>query len=651
MTRFLLAVPTLALYLLSASPAWACGACVAPPGPSTVEQKAERVLFVRDPVTKQALTWVEVRYQGQPQDFGWVVPMPKKPKLGVGSQYLFDRLDQAAAPRFSLTYNASRENCSVPVYASSGGGFGCGEDLAAAGSAQESSTSNSAPTNGRTTHVQVLESASVGPYDYQIIASDKSDDLLNWLNAQGYATPAAALPIIDGHVKKGDVFVALKLKNDAGIDAIRPVSFQMDDADPCVPLRLTSVAAVDDMQVVVYLAGPGRAIPKNHMHIEVNPLKLSWQNAGQNYDQLLAAAIDEAAGRAFVTEYSQPMAAVQVEGNDTKATVAAVQYAHPLDGTPLPGSMGGPAPNSKAYGTGALVDAKRLDISAFKDVATVADVAKALKTSQLPLADEVVTMLNAAVTSTSVDWVATQETGSFVGAGYSGISSTAAKVDGAKLYAELGAFADGTKQALELLAKQKTLTRLVLRISPKEMDRDPVFAFNASLPDVQRRYAATVTGVCSQGDSTADTTRLRVTGIDRSYLIKGFPPSCSFCTGTFVSPADPRLAAMPAAWVVELLDEGSAPQPVAPDQISLVDTAIAGAQPGKKSLPDGMTLKVAEARVKLPASDPPVHFKSAAAEAAADPGGCGTGRNRWFGAWFALLGLAGGVVALRRRRA
>lgn len=649
MARFLLAGSTLALWMLAASPAWACGACVAPPGPTTVEQKAERVLFVRDPVTKQSLTWVEVRYQGQPQDFGWVVPMPKKPKLGVGSQYLFDRLDQAAAPRMSLKYDPSRENCAVPVYASAGN-FGCGSDEATSASGAKFASESGVQNPSSNGHVQVLESASVGPYDYQIIASDKSDDLLNWLNAQGYATPAAALPIIDGHVKKGDVFVALKLKNDAGIDAIRPVSFQMDDADPCVPLRLTSVAAVDDMQVVVYLAGPGRGIPKNHLHIEVNPLKLSWQNAGQNYDQLLAAAIDEAAGRAFVTEYAQPMSAVTVDGNDAQATQAAVQYAHPLDGTPLPGSMGGPGPNSKAYGTGALVDVERLDISAFKDVQTVADVARAVQTSNVPLADEVVTMLNAAVTSTTVDWVTTQKTGVLSKTNFSQSPKSGDAVDGAKLYADLQAFAEGTKQALELLDKQKTLTRLVLRISPKEMDRDPVFAFNSKLPDVKRRYSASVTGVCSQGDSIADTTRLKVDGIDRSYLIQGYPAPCAGCTATFVSPKDPRLAAMPAAWTVELLDEDAAPQPVAPDQIALVDTAIAGAQPGQKSLPSGMTLKVAAARVKLPASDPPVHFKSAAAEAAADPGGCGTGRNRWFGAWLALLSLTGGAVLVRRRR-
>lgn len=646
---------SLALLLLATSPAWACGACVAPPGPSTVQQKAERVLFVRDPVTKQSLTWVEVRYQGQPQDFGWVVPMPKKPILGVGSQYLFDRLDQAAAPRFSLNYSESRENCTVPVYASSGGGgVGCGSDnsmaqTTSAGSAYSEDTSAGADVSKD--HVQVLESASVGPYDYVIIASDKSDDLLTWLNAQGYATPAAALPIIDAHVQKGDVFVALKLKNDAGIDAIRPVSFQMDDADPCVPLRLTSVAAVEDMQVVVYLAGPGRAIPKNHMHIEVNPLKLSWENAGQNYDQLLAAAIDEAAGRAFVTEYSQPMSAVSVDAADGKATVSAVQYSHPLDGVPLPGSMGAAGPSSNAYGTGTLVYAKRLDASAFKDVQTVSDVAKALKASNLPLADEVVTALNAAVTSTGIDWVATQGSGQITQVYYGSVPANGATVASAKLYADLSTFADGTKLAVDQLARQKNLTRLVLRISPKEMDRDPVFAFNDKLPVVKRSYSATVTGVCSQGDDNADTTRLKIAGIDRSYLVTGTPPACSFCGSTFTSASDARFKAMPAASIVELLDENVAAQPVAPDQIALVDTAIAGAQPGTKSLPDGFTLKAADTRVKLPASDPPVHFKSAAAQAAADPGGCGTGRNRWFGAWLGLLAMVGTVVALRRRRA
>ena len=116
-----------------------------------------------------------------------------------------------------------------------------------------------------------------------------------WLKDNNFQQPDAAKPIFDSHVQKGDVFVAVKLKNNAGIDEIKPVSLTMDEEEPCVPLRLTSIASTEDLAVQMYIAGAGRAIPKNHLHVVVNPLKFDWFGGGSNYGQVLSQAIDEAA--------------------------------------------------------------------------------------------------------------------------------------------------------------------------------------------------------------------------------------------------------------------------------------------------------------------------------------------------------------------
>ncbi len=81
-TRLLAA--SLGTALLAAQTAWACGGCFSmtpPPPPGQQDQQyvvqdAERVLFVQDPATKKATVWVEVRYTGAAQDFGWVLPLP-----------------------------------------------------------------------------------------------------------------------------------------------------------------------------------------------------------------------------------------------------------------------------------------------------------------------------------------------------------------------------------------------------------------------------------------------------------------------------------------------------------------------------------------------------------------------------------------------
>lgn len=83
------------------SDAWACGACISPKlstgSDAPVVQDAERVLFLRDPVSKISTVWVEVRYFGLATNFAWVLPVPKLPQVGAGSVAVFDALDQRMA--------------------------------------------------------------------------------------------------------------------------------------------------------------------------------------------------------------------------------------------------------------------------------------------------------------------------------------------------------------------------------------------------------------------------------------------------------------------------------------------------------------------------------------------------------------------------
>ena len=99
--------------VVSTAPAQACGGCFSPPNPSTdqtVRQNAERILFVRDEVTKKSTVWVEVRYTGLATEFGWVLPVPKLPKVGVGSAVVFDALDDNLGAWYQRNY-AQDENC------------------------------------------------------------------------------------------------------------------------------------------------------------------------------------------------------------------------------------------------------------------------------------------------------------------------------------------------------------------------------------------------------------------------------------------------------------------------------------------------------------------------------------------------------------
>jgi hypothetical protein len=607
----------------------ACGACFAPqPNVPTdkiqVLQQAERILFTRDDKTKKSVVWVEIKYDGPATGFAWVVPVPKKPVVGVGTSYLFDRLDLGTAPRFEVELGAS-ENCNSPVSATSGG-VGCGSASSIAGSSGVFAPKSESADQTNSVGVKVLEHDQIGPYDYEIIHGTDGQALFDWLNLHKYALPDAAKPIVESHVKKGDLFVAVRLQSGATVQEIKPISLTMDDAEPCVPLRLTSIAAVEDTTVLAYLAGTGRAVPKNYLHVQLNPMRINWFDGGSNYGQALSAAIDEAAGHAFATEFSGLV--------PKTVTVPAAQ--------PFRAPVQEP-----------LIDYTRLDTKLFAAATDACGVTAVLRGQGFPVTSETVAILE-------------KHTGLAAASGRADLPKFYQElangqnacdhnhvVDGKALAAQLDKeFSQPLRDVTPLLTGGQTFTRLVMRISPKEMTKDPVFAFNPALPTVANEHKAVVSSVCRKGDLTADAQRLTVIGAG-SYVVDNAVSGAQ--PNTFRQPATPatsvtdvRWKTAPAALVVEVLDEGGPARPIAKDQIDLVDSAIAGAHVGTPSLPADLTLKPAEVRWTAPASDPP--FTSVSRQS--DPGGCtsGQGGKGPIGLGILLAGVLLGVAGARRRR-
>ncbi len=648
---------------LPASAARACGACVSPPaatGAVFARQSAERIFFYRDPATAHSTVWVEVSFAGSPQDFGWVVPMPKVPKVGVGSRYLFDRLDQATAPRFELSIGTGDETCT----ASTGLGNGCSAAPAPWGCASKTASAGDDGYAGND-HVSVVLAAQTGPYDYAIVKGDTSQNLLDWLNKAGFATPPAALPIIDAHVKKGDVFVAFRLHDGEGVQAIRPVTFDMDDAEPCVPLRLTSIAAVDEMSVIVYLAGSGRGLPKNSLHVQVNPLRLNWNAPASNYAQVLSAAIDEAGSHAFATEFAADVTAVTVAGADP-TVLGTYLFERPVAGT-------------GAWGAGPLFNKAILDVQRLRAVQGPHELAPALLASGLPLTPELFAILDATlgVNVSQLAWLAVLDPaqvltqtlgnadaggsaqGELVTADGLPVGLTVTTIDG-------NALADAVEAqlsvpllaAFDAIGHAQTLTRLALRISPAEMTRDPVFAFSATLPPVSNVHRGDMHTVQEDCGQTAASARLTLPELDRSYVLhngtSGYFVSAmggSSSLPTANNATDPRFATMPAALRVELLDEQTPPLQVPTSQVGLVDAAVVSAHAGTPSLPADLVVVPQQGeRVPLPPSDPPARLPDVVQAVSINPTGCSSGTGPGLPYVLGSLLLVSATVLARRRR-
>ena len=227
------------------------------------------------------------------------------------------------------------------------------------------------------------------------------------------------------------------------------------------------------------------------------------------------------------------------------------------------------------------------------------------------------------------------------------------KVDGAALAAQLDAEIRTPLLAIdEMLGGAKMLTRLAMRISPAEMDRDPVFAFNPKLPPVSNIHGVEMRFVCMDGELPVDAARITMPDLDRSYIVSTGGDVFGFGGGVTIQvPLDARFVKAPAALRVELLDETGDPVPIPQAQVDLVDSLIAGAQVGKASLPAGTTiLPTSATRWDPPPSDADVTLASALDDVQADPGGCGLTRpfDRRL-AVLCLLLLAVCLVVGRRR--
>jgi len=276
---FSLAAAALAVAALPTA-ALACGGFFCSSTP--VDQEAERIIFVQeDANTVTAI--VEIQYQGDPDAFAWVVPVPSKPELDVFPTLAFDALDQATQPRFQPP------NSCVAMFADGAGAPG-GRNAPEADEA-----------------VNVLERKVVGPFDTATIESDDPRALVEWLRLNDYRITAEMEPFIALYTRERYKFTALKLLAGKDVSAIQPLKMTYESLGPMVPLRLTAVAAELEMGVKVWILGDrrfGPAAPFADVEIPDAEIVFDPFSFQTNYVSLVARKVDEARGKGFVTEFA-----------------------------------------------------------------------------------------------------------------------------------------------------------------------------------------------------------------------------------------------------------------------------------------------------------------------------------------------------------
>jgi hypothetical protein len=415
-----------------------------------VDQTGESILFAWGDGFVEA--HVQISYDGnEATKFAWVVPVQVVPEIEVGSARLFQAVLDSTQPIYG------HDTASECQSSGTGGGGGVGfiQDPDGGGVGNPPPPFDPPP--------QIVIQSVVGAFDYVVLEGGTASSVTDWLASNGYATADEAPAILDDYIAEGFVFVAFKLRHESGIKDLHPIVLRYAGDEPCVPLRLTRVASVEDMPIRVLALSDARAYPSNWRHVLLNRTRLDWIVPGSNYDLLVGRAIDEPGsdGRGFVTEYAGG--------------------SHVVDRS--------------------VMTLNDLDASAFETIDVIDVYAELYRQNLIRCDDLLCTYAHELVPSLLHEFVPVPD-----GVGeaefYSCLSCYADLIDAAAWDAAAFAAAFDERivapleHAHELLDRWPTLTRLFTLVSPWEMTSDPTFVRVPDAPNVPFEYWALTQGEC-----------------------------------------------------------------------------------------------------------------------------------------------------------
>ncbi|MFK7803351.1 MAG: DUF2330 domain-containing protein [Anaerolineae bacterium] len=282
------------LAFFQTQPAAACGGFFCQNSP--VDQAAERILYtVNDNGT--ITTLIEIQYTGAAPDFSWILPIPEE--ISAADLAVPDDGDTVFAElhqRTDVRIIAPEEPLCAQEWDFS---------IAPGSPVMESASQDS---------VQVFASGEVGPFGFDVIGSADPQALIGWLRDNNYRVEPEMEPLINVYVEEEFAFVAMRLLEGESSDSIKPIEITYGGQKPMIPLRLTAVAANNDMPIFVWIYGPTQAVPENFEHMHIATEEITFSNFGGNdYQLLLRERANALGGRAFITEFAASGSTIQFD--------------------------------------------------------------------------------------------------------------------------------------------------------------------------------------------------------------------------------------------------------------------------------------------------------------------------------------------------
>lgn len=191
---------------------------------------------IHEPSQKAAIYWskgqevlvLQVKYEGAAEDFGWIVPLPSKPKVTA--------IPEKESPFEELSKNTQWRDEIREIHALKSG----------------------APSQKE---VKVLERKTVGVYDVAVLKARDASALARWLKRHHFSFPAGQEAVLQHYVARDWVYVAMRidraalntgLTNKLRSGELQPIRFDFASGEMVYPLRISSANA-GEAEVLLYI--------------------------------------------------------------------------------------------------------------------------------------------------------------------------------------------------------------------------------------------------------------------------------------------------------------------------------------------------------------------------------------------------------------
>src|SRR5690606_16948288 len=247
-------------------------------------------------------------YQGPPEDFALVIPVPvvlQEDDVKTLPKDVFDRIDKLAAPR--LVEYWEEDPCEARI------------DLESVKKSAEMDGAMPPPTAAADpeTGVTIEAQFEVGEYQIVILSAQDSTGLDTWLRREKYNIPAGAEPMLRPYVEGGMKFFVAKVdiekvqftsKPDGGKRALlSPLRFHYDSEDFSLPVRLGLINAQGPQDLLIHVLAPQRYRVANYPNVTIPTNLVVKDQTREHFGEFYVSLFDHTLAqtpRAVVTEYA-----------------------------------------------------------------------------------------------------------------------------------------------------------------------------------------------------------------------------------------------------------------------------------------------------------------------------------------------------------